>query len=198
MTTNRGLPGYPGFISENTVTVAEVLKDAGYHTAMTGKWHVCNKLEEKKGKAQLRWLNRQEEHPLFSPLDQYPVSRGFEKYLGNVWGVVNFFGPFSLVNGTTPVKNVPANYYHTHAISDTAVAYIREFSKDRNPFFLYLAETAPHWPLHVLEEDIKKYENTYEAGWDVIRENRYEKMNRLSRIDSSKTSLSPRWQGDLK
>jgi arylsulfatase A-like enzyme len=198
MTTDRELPGYRGFISKNTVTIAEVLKDAGYHTAMVGKWHVSNTIEQKDAEAQLRWLNHKEEHPLFSPIEQYPVNRGFEKYYGNLWGVVDYFDPFSLVNGTTPVTTVPDNYYHTDAISDTAVAYIKEYAKEDKPFFLYLAETAPHWPLHALPEDIKKYADTYKVGWDTIREARYKKMIKLGLIDSVKSPLSPRWSADLR
>ncbi|WP_121355226.1 arylsulfatase [Flavisolibacter nicotianae] len=198
MTTDRNLPGYRGFLTPNTVTIAEVLKEAGYHSGMVGKWHVSNTIEQKDPQAQLRWLNHQEEHPFFSPVEQYPTSRGFEKYYGNIWGVVDFFDPFSLVNGTEPVKNVPANYYHTNAINDSAVAYIRDFSKDDKPFFLYVAETAPHWPLHALPEDIKKYENTYKVGWDAIREARYKKMQQLGLIDPAKAPLSPRMAADLK
>jgi len=197
MTTDRSLPGYRGFLTPNTVTVAEVLKEAGYHTGMVGKWHVSNTIEQKDPQAQLRWLNHQEEHPLFSPIEQYPTSRGFEKYYGNIWGVVDFFDPFSLVNGTEPVKSVPADYYHTNAISDSAVSYIKAFSKEDRPFFLYVAETAPHWPLHALPEDIKKYENTYKVGWDVIRENRYKKMIQLGLIDPVKAALSPRMGKEL-
>ncbi|MDQ3277998.1 MAG: arylsulfatase [Bacteroidota bacterium] len=198
MTSDRDLPGYRGFLTPNTVTIAEVLKDAGYRTGMVGKWHVSNTIEQKTGEAQLRWLNHQEEHPLFSPIEQYPTSRGFEKYFGNLWGVVDFFDPFSLVNGTEPVKTVPADYYHTDAISDSAVSYIREFSRSKKPFFLYVAQTAPHWPLHALPEDIKKYENTYKIGWDVIREARYKRMVQSGLIDPAKAPLSPRLGADLK
>ncbi len=198
MTTDKNQAGYRGFITRNTVTLAEVLKEAGYHTGMVGKWHVSNTLEQKDKKAQLDWLNHHAEYPLFSPADQYPTSRGFEKYYGNIWGVVDFFDPFSLVNGTKPVTKVPSNYYHTDAISDTAVSYIKQFSKADKPFFLYVAETAPHWPLHALPEDIKKYEDTYKVGWDAIREGRYKKMARLGLVDSSKAPLSPRWQSDMK
>jgi arylsulfatase A-like enzyme len=197
MTTDRNLPGYRGTLSPNTVTLAEVLKDAGYHTAMSGKWHVSNTIEQKDKQAQLRWLNHQEQHPLFSPLEQYPANRGFEKYFGNIWGVVDYFDPFSLVSGTTPINSVPKNYYHTDAITDTAISYIKAFSKGDQPFFLYVAETAPHWPLMALPEDIKKYENTYKVGWDAIRESRYKKMVQLGLIDPKKAPLSPRMGNEL-
>lgn len=144
MTTDEGLPGYRGFLTNNTVTLAEVLKSAGYSTGMVGKWHVSNTIEQPNADAQIRWLNHQEEHPLFSPIEQYPTNRGFDRYFGNIWGVVDFFDPFSLVSGTTPIKKVPKDYYHTNAISDTAVKYINEFSKEQKPFFLYVAQTAPH------------------------------------------------------
>ncbi|HVG14849.1 MAG TPA: arylsulfatase, partial [Chitinophagaceae bacterium] len=198
MTTDRNLPGYRGFLTENTVTIAEVLKEAGYHTGMVGKWHVSNTIGQKDAAAQLRWLNHKEEHPLFSPIEQYPTRRGFEKYYGNLWGVVDFFDPFSLVNGTKAVTTVPAGYYHTNAITDTAIAYINEFAKTDRPFFLYMAQTAPHWPLHALPDDIRKYENTYKVGWDAIREARYKKMISLGLIDPAIAPLSPRIASEMK
>lgn len=197
MTTDRNLPGYRGHLTNNTVTIAEVLKAAGYHTGMTGKWHVSNTIEQPTSAGQVKWLNHQVVHPLFSPAEQYPTSRGFEKYFGNIFGVVDFFDPFSLVNGKEPVTNVPAGYYHTNAINDTAAGYIRAFSKDEKPFFLYVAQTAPHWPLHALPEDIKKYENTYKEGWDIIREARFKKMVNLGLIDPATTRLSPRIHNEL-
>jgi arylsulfatase A-like enzyme len=192
MTTDRNLPGYRGFLTPNTVTIAEVLKSAGYRTAMTGKWHVSNTIEQPTKEEQMKWLNHQATHLLFSPIEQYPVNRGFEKYFGNLWGVVDFFDPFSLVNGSKPVEKVPAGYYHTDAINDTAVSYIRQFSKGTQPFFLYVAQTAPHWPLHALPKDIQKYENTYKAGWDAIRAARYKRMAEMGMIDTNYTKLSPR------
>ena len=198
MTEDRSAPGYRGHLTENTVTIAEVLKDAGYRTGMVGKWHVSNTVVQENPKAQLAWLNHQTEHPFFSPVEQYPTSRGFEKYYGNIWGVVDFFDPFSLVNGTAPVKTVPKNYYHTNALTDSSVAYIKEFSKAGKPFFLYVAETAPHWPLHALPEDIEKYKDTYKVGWDAIREKRYQNLVKMGMIDPATSPMSPRIDNELK
>ncbi|HEU5148385.1 MAG TPA: sulfatase-like hydrolase/transferase, partial [Chryseosolibacter sp.] len=190
MTHDNGSPGYRGYLTENTVTIAEVLRQAGYHTGMVGKWHVSQTKELPK-EEQLKWLAHQIEQPEFSPVGQYPVSRGFEKYYGNVWGVVDYFDPFSLVNGTEPVKSGPENYYHTTAIGDSAIAYVDQFARDDKPFFLYVAHTAPHWPLHALEEDISKYQDTYKAGWEVIRKARYERMIDMGLFDEKSTPLSP-------
>lgn len=197
MTTARDPAGYRGYITENTVTLAEVLKAGGYRTAMSGKWHVSNTIEQPTTEEQVKWLNHQSVHPYFSPVEQYPVNRGFDRYFGNIFGVVDFFDPFSLVSGTTPIEKVPEGYYHTDAINDTAVSYIKELSKDDKPFFLYVAQTAPHWPLQALPEDIKKYEDTYKVGWDAIREARYKRMVEKGIIDSATTKLSPRMNNNL-
>jgi arylsulfatase len=197
MTDAEDEPGYRGYLTENAVTLAEVLKTAGYQTGMTGKWHVSNTIVQKNPKDQLDWLNHKKNFGDFSPLDQYPTSRGFDRYFGNIWGVVDFFDPFSLVNGTKPVRQVPKNYYHTDAISDTTVAYIKSFAKLSAPFFLYVAHTAPHWPLMALPEDIAKYKDTYKSGWDAIRKARYDRMVKLGLIDPTTTKLSDRWQHEL-
>lgn len=198
MTMDDHEPGYRGYLTENTVTIAEVLKDAGYNTAMSGKWHVSNTFERPTREEQLAWLNHQSDYDgPFSPIEQYPMNRGFDRYYGTIWGVVDYFDPFSLVNGLTPVKSVPKDYYHTDAINDTAAAYIRQMSKEDKPFFLYVAENAAHWPLMAKPEDIEKYKDTYKAGWEAIREARYQRMADMGLVDPAKAPLSPRWQDDL-
>jgi arylsulfatase A-like enzyme len=196
MTTPQNDSGYRGYLGKNTVTIAEVLKGAGYRTAMTGKWHVSNTIVQKDPKQQMDWLNHKTEHPLFSPIEQYPTNRGFEKFYGTIWGVIDFFDPFSLVEGTKPITTVPKNYYHTDAINDKASDYISEFGKAEAPFFLYVAHNAPHWPVQALPEDIEKYKDTYKDGWQAIRKRRYEKMARIGLIDTTVTKLSERNPAD--
>lgn len=92
MTDDGHKPGYRGFLTDNTVTLAEVLKSAGYHTGMVGKWHVSGTVSRPD---QLEWLAHHTRHGEFSPLEQYPVNRGFEKFYGTIWGVVDYYDPFS-------------------------------------------------------------------------------------------------------
>lgn len=198
MSFDQQKPGYRGYMTENTITIAELLKTGGYKTGMVGKWHVANTNVLPVKNEHLAWLNHQKDNGDFAPIEQYPTRRGFDKYYGTIWGVQNFFDPFSLVNGTEPVKSVPPDYYYTDAINDTASAYIREFSKTKQPFFLYVAQTAPHWPLHALPQDIKKYEDVYKVGWDAIREQRFKKMVKNGLFPNDKTILSPRYNVGLK
>jgi arylsulfatase A-like enzyme len=189
MTTDTGKPGYRGFLTPNTVTIAEALRGAGYQTGMVGKWHV-SQTRERSSEEQLKWLSHQQQFGQFSDTAQYPTARGFDRFFGNIWGVVDYFDPFSLVNGTSEVSEVPSNYYHTDAISDTAVGYLEKFAQQDKPFFLYVAHTAPHWPLHAFEEDISKYERVYQKGWEQIRQDRYQRMLQLGLFDSASAPLS--------
>lgn len=191
MTELENQRGYQGHLTDKAVTLAEVLKLAGYQTGMTGKWHVSNTIVQKDPKEQLAWLNHYKDFGEFSPIDQYPTNHGFDKFFGTIWGVIDFFDPFSLVNGTKPVKTVPKEYYHTDAINDTTVSYINGFAKSDKPFFIYVAQNAPHWPLMAKPEDIEKYKDTYKKGWNAIRLGCYEKMSKLGLIDPATTKLEP-------
>ncbi|MDR2917992.1 MAG: arylsulfatase [Tannerella sp.] len=189
MTFDQHLPGYRGTMTHNGVTIAEVLKGAGYQTGMIGKWHVA---ETPLRPDQREWLAHQVYHEEFAPKENYPTYRGFDDFYGTIYGVVNYFDPFSLVNGEEPVREVPDDYYSTIALSDSAVSYINRYSKSDKPFFMYLSYHAPHWPLHALEEDIKKYEDTYTVGWEAIRDARYERMKKLGIFNDQSDFLSNR------
>jgi arylsulfatase len=170
-------------MNKNTATIAEVLKANGYHTGMTGKWHLSQTKALPDPEEHLRWLAHRSEHGPFSPLENYPCNRGFQEHWGVIWGVVNYFDPFSLVHNETPIKEVPEDFYITDFITNKTLDLIETYSKDTQPFFLYVAHTAPHWPLHALPEDIEKYRDTYKEGWEAIRKARYEQMVKMHLID---------------
>lgn len=189
MTFDDGLPGYRGTLSREAVTIAEVLKQAGYETGMVGKWHVA---ETPLREDQTDWLNHKVFHETYSDLCNYPVNRGFDSHYGIIYGVADYFDPFSLVDGEVPVKDVPKDYYITQAFSDKAVEKINGYAKTEEPFFMYLSYTSPHWPLQALPEDIAKYEDTYKCGWEAIRNARYERQVKMGLFGDQKDFLSER------
>lgn len=175
MTMDAGekFPGYRGTLTPNTVTIPEVLRGAGYRTAMVGKWHLSPTVE---GPGHMRRLSNRVVADAFSDPGTYPVARGFERHYGVIWGVVNYFDPFSLVRDGEPVREVPPDYYITDALTDQAVRYVEAFAKGDAPFFLYVAHVAPHWPLHAPAADVDRYVDTYRAGWDAVRAARHRRM----------------------
>ena len=192
MTFDQHLPGYRGTLSRDAVTIPEVLKTAGYTTSMVGKWHIA---ETPLRPDQRDWLNHQVKHEPYSDLCHYQVNRGFDTHYGTIYGVVDYFDPFSLVEGEVPIDSVPEGYYITNALSDRAASEIRQHD-DGKPFFMYLAYTAPHWPLHALPEDIEHYKDTYTVGWDSIRERRYERMKELGIFGDAEDFLTDRQFSD--
>lgn len=194
MTLNEGQPGYRGTLTPNTVTIAEVLRSAGYQTGIVGKWHLSETIERPTKAEHLNWLAHRAEPGDFADPNSYPTARGFDRFYGTIWGVVDYFDPFSLVSGNQPVRDVPPNFYYTNAIGDSAVSFVDGFAKSSKlnaarPFFLYIAHTAPHWPVQALPEDIRKYEKTYQDGWQALRQRRYDRLVAQKLIDPATTPL---------
>lgn len=185
MMEDRGIPGYLGELNSNCVTIAEALRPAGYHTLAVGKWHISHVIFD--GKKQ---LNFETNEPFWDDKHDWPLQRGFENYFGTIHGVTSYYDPFSLVSNNVPVR-AGTNFYYTDVIADHAVADISQYGGETKPFFMYVAFTAAHWPLQAPAADIAKNLKTYEAGWDVIRSNRYQRQITMGVIDK-KWALSPR------
>jgi arylsulfatase len=186
MMEDHGIPAYRGELNDRCVTIAEALRPAGYHTLMVGKWHVTHVRFDGK-----RQLNFESDKPFWENQAGWPLQRGFEEYFGTIHGVSSYYDPFSLVRDNTPIKPAETNFYYTDAISDNAVADIQKYAGQDKPFFLYVAYTAPHWPMQAPAEDIARCQSNYLAGWDAIRTNRYHRMIELGIIDPG-WPLSPR------
>ncbi len=101
-------PGYEGSIKQEAATIAEVLQEAGYNTGMVGKWHVSATAEIENHR---EWLANRLHNDEYVPLETHPLNRGFMDYYGVLWGVVNYYNPFSLVDGFTPVREFDKDYY---------------------------------------------------------------------------------------
>lgn len=185
-----GLASNGNSLTKNGITIAELLKENGYQTGMVGKWHLSDDIQQSTKDEQLTWLNHQAYKDVdFASKESYPINRGFQKFYGIIWGVVNYFDPFSLVEGDKIIKEVPKDYYITDAINKKSIEFITNFTDQHRPYFLYVAHTAPHWPIQAREEDILKYLDTYKMGWDELHKKRYEKMIRLGLINTSTTSF---------
>lgn len=181
MVQNRGTRAYQGYLRDDAVTIAEVLKGAGYRTLMSGKWHTGGQMLAQEPDT---WQPGAEGYPT-------PQQRGFDRFYGTLVGAGSFFYPHALTENGEFVTDYPDDFYYTDAISDKAIDMIDEAHRDDMPFFLHLAYTAPHWPLHAPPEDIAKYEGAYRHGWDTLRQNRHEELNSLGLLDPA-WRISPR------
>ena len=171
--------GKGGFLRPNMVTLGEVLREAGYATSLTGKWH------------------------LGSTAPRRPIDRGFDEYYGLLSGCCNFFNPAKqdpvfynggkfrpFAHNDQRIKEFPPGYYTTDAFTDHAIATIERFVKAGKPFFVHLCYTAPHFPLQAPEEDVARYRGQYADGYFTLRERRHKRQIEMGLVDP-KWKLSP-------
>lgn len=182
MTNDDGLPAYSGRLNDRCATIAEVLRKAGYFTAMCGKWHVGG-----------------------DDFSVTPWARGFERSLSAPSGGFYYgkkergLGPLWLngINLPNDSPELPVDWYATDLFTDFGLKFISEAEEQNKPFFLYLAYTAPHWPLQAPAEDIAKYRGKYLAGWDKLRQQRHERQIAKG-INDGSWPLSPLPKGQRK
>jgi arylsulfatase A-like enzyme len=170
----KGEPGYEGYLNSRVVTFASLLRDAGYHTYMSGKWHLGEEIE------------------------QDPFNRGFEKaYTLLQGGASHFDDEWMMYANYTPTyrengkrAHLPTGFYSSEFYVDKLIEHI-ESKQDGNPFLAYLSLTAPHDPLHMPEDWLDKYDGRYDTGYDVLRTRRLKRMKKLGIVPED-TQLSRR------
>jgi arylsulfatase len=175
MDYHRGdFPAYQGRLSAQSITIAQVLQSAGYHTILAGKWHL--------GKDN----------------DSMACHRGFDTHTGIIGGASSYFntrpyrknGKVRMVDCCQKLDSQADSMgYLTDRFKEVSLAGIKKAKSKNQPFFLYLAHKAPHWPLQALPEDIARFRSVYMQGWDSLRNRRIEKLKQLSLI--SKNFLAP-------
>jgi len=181
LTADLGVPSYQGYLRDGCVTIAEVMKTAGYRTMISGKWHVASSWDARDRD---NWILGDKKHPM-------PKQRGFDRSFGILNAAESYWNPKSLILGDVLIDVETEDFHLTDAIADHAVEQIDESIAMDKPFFQYVAFSAPHWPLHAREDDIVKYEGKYMAGYDAMRTSRHEQQKGLGVVDD-KWDISPR------
>lgn len=149
---------------EHCITIAEAMQLGGYQTIMTGKWH----------------------------LEENPLARGFEDFFGHLSGATNFFtGDDSFRLGNEKFDVPSSGFYTTDANVDYALKFLEKRSSVPDPFFLYIAFNAPHYPLQAPKEDVQKYLGKYSGGWDKLRQTRLKRQKAIG-IVSAETNMGDR------
>jgi arylsulfatase len=170
MVEDKGLEGYRGRLNNRCVTIAEVLRQGGYRTLMAGKWHI--------GEKRPHW----------------PCDRGFDRYWGLISGASNYWRlepGCQMASDNEPTRPEGEKFYMTDAFTDHALAFLDQDGSGEKPFFMYVAYTSPHWPLHAWPEDIAKYKGKYMDGWDALRERRRQRQIEMGLVDR-RWPLTPR------
>ena len=168
----RGKPGYEGYLNNRVASLAEVLRDGGYHTYMAGKWHLGHEPES------------------------FPHARGFERSFSMLFGGASYwsdmFGMLAVheevaeyVMDDKRLDKLPEDFYATRSYADFLIDSIRENRADGKPFLAYLAFTAPHDPMHVPEPWLSKYRGNYNDGYEVLKAKREAAAKRLGLVSDS-------------
>ncbi len=167
-----GIPNFNGSLNDQCVTMAEVMHDAGYKTYAVGKWHVGT------GKA-------------------LPTARGFDEFFGypaghsrDQWNPDNYK---RLPESRTPeLKYAPGKFYATDVFTDYALEFLKQGEAAKKPWLLYLAHSAPHFPIQAPAESVKPFLDTYRKGWDVLRAERFVRLKKNGLADTDGWKLTER------
>ena len=169
------LPGYSGHLSNQVVTIPELLREIGYHTYMTGKWH----LGEEAG--------------------ENPYDRGFEEtFILGTGGGSHWYDKKSLAPPQTMIYtrngvviDPSKDFYSTRNYTDSLIEFIERNKNDQKPFFAYLSYTSPHDPLHAPKEYIEKYKGKFNMGWDSLRMLRLKNLKALGLVPKGIDRFAP-------
>ena len=177
----RGQPGYEGYLNFRVASLADLLRDAGYRTYMTGKWHLGTEVETS------------------------PAARGFDRSFVSLDGAAHLGGLSWNGPGLAPYRdgeelvNVGDDFYTTRFYTERMIEYIESDRAEGAPFFAYLAYTAPHWPLQAPPESIAKFAGWYDEGYEALYRDRLERARELGLVPEDFAGIppidgQPRWE----
>ncbi len=169
-------PGYRGWIRQDAMTLAEMLKPSGYSTFAIGKWHLSS-LADQNGTG---------------PFDHWPIRRGFDHWYGFHGNAIDHWHPEMFRNTTAAYPEKTDDYHLSTDLVEESIDYIQDHlsATPDNPFFLYLAFGAMHFPLHAPSDDVRRYRGQYDRGWDEVRAERFQRQIETGIVPES-TRLAP-------
>ncbi|MBN2506724.1 MAG: arylsulfatase [Verrucomicrobia bacterium] len=171
-----GVDGYEGDLNKRVTTLPQVLKDAGYHTYMVGKWHMGKKP------------------------DHIPAARGFERDFSLLDGAGSYWDMWSFTAANPKstftedgryLKKLPKDYYATKTYTDKVISFIEEGRKDGKPFFAFVSHQAPHDPFHLPRDWRNRHVGEYDKGWDAVRKERLQRQIEMGLVPKG-TELAER------
>jgi arylsulfatase len=184
-------PAYRGSIRASVPTLAEGLRDSGYATYMVGKWHLTPEPNAPPAVGGQEASHREDSAT-------WPLQRGFDTFYGTLGGSGSYFEPPGVYDGNVPAPWPPAGEsatgaYLTDVLGARAATAVERHlaATPERPFFLYLAFTAPHWPLHAPAGEIERYRGRFDAGWDALRAERFRRQLELGLFPAD-AALPPR------
>ena len=182
LTPNQeGQPGYEGHLNDRVVSIPTLLRDSGYYTAMSGKWHLGEEIEQDPSRRGFQ--------------NVYTMLTGGTSHFDDEWMMYANYAPIYRENGVR--VHVPKGFYSSEFYTSKLIEYLDERPADQ-PYFGYLSFTAPHDPLHAPDDWVDRYKGKYDSGYDALRESRLERLKELNFVSADATaaprlSAIPSW-----
>ncbi|MFW2097034.1 arylsulfatase [Acinetobacter sp. ULE_I057] len=173
----KGQPGYEGYLNERSLSIAEVLKDNGYRTYISGKWHLGLTAETN---AHVKGFDH-----------SFTLLQGLDLHFKQAPSAYKRNATYTEDGKVVPISALPDDFFSTNYFTDKLISYLESGKNSGKPFFAYAAYTAPHWPLQAPTEYRDRYRGVYDAGYDVIRNGRIARQKQLGLIPANFTAAEP-------
>jgi arylsulfatase len=173
----KGQPGYEGYLNERSLSIAEVLKDNGYRTYISGKWHLGLTAETN---AHVKGFDH-----------SFTLLQGLDLHFKQAPSAYKRNATYTEDGKVVPISALPDDFFSTNYFTDKLISYLESGKNSGKPFFAYAAYTAPHWPLQAPAEYRDRYRGIYDAGYDVIRNGRIARQKQLGLIPANFTAAEP-------
>ncbi|WP_336954073.1 arylsulfatase [Acinetobacter sp. AS167] len=173
----KGQPGYEGYLNERSLSIAEVLKDNGYRTYISGKWHLGLTAETN---AHVKGFDH-----------SFTLLQGLDLHFKKAPSAYKRNATYTEDGQVVPISALPDDFFSTNYFTDKLISYLESGKNSGKPFFAYAAYTAPHWPLQAPTEYRDRYRGVYDAGYDVIRNGRIARQKQLGLIPANFTAAEP-------